>query len=193
MPLPSSDTVHVMRLPNTGREGHSWLLHMLREDILFAKQNVFVQGRHEVSLQRVQEALQEKQRPFIDFRDKEIRQWSCLFSNCVLDLNTALLDMYNRWKPSDETAPLHAIRCTFRGEFLVTDRDIRRLKRRHGRAELMKIKKELERYNDPILGHVVERLWGVLFSGNMHTYYDQRNLQSMWQRAAHRVREYFQN
>ena len=181
------ENVHVVRLPNTGREGHSWLYHMLREDVVFAKQNVFVQGGHEVSLQRVQEALHEKHRRFIDFRDKNIWQSDCLFATCGLDLNTALLQpMYNRWKPSGETASLHGIRCTFRGEFLVTNNDIDRLIRRHGRAELMQIKEDLGRYNDPILGHVLERLWGVLFSGGEQTYYDPQNLKPKFQR----VREY---
>ena len=74
-----------------------------------------------------------------------------------------------------------------RGEFLVTDKDIRRLKQRHGRARLLQIQDELGRYNDPVLGHVLERMWGVLFSGGNTTYYDPRHLRPMWRRAVESV------
>ena len=74
-----------------------------------------------------------------------------------------------------------------RGEFLVTDKDIRRLKQRHGRARLLQIQDELGRYNDPVLGHVLERMWGVLFSGGNITYYDPRHLRPMWRRAVESV------
>ena len=176
--------VDVTRLANTGREGHSWLHHMLRRDVAFARQNVFVQGQHEVTLRRVLEALQEGQRPFIDFQDTRVWQGSCFFPVCSVDLNAALLQpVYDRWKPVTASLPLDAIRCTLRGEFLVTDRDIHRLLQRHGRARLRKIKTDLEEYNNPVLGHALERMWGVLFSGNETVYYDPRNLRPMWRRA----------
>lgn len=181
----SRERVEVIRLPNTGREGHSWLYHMLRRDVSFAHQNVFVQGQHEVTLQRVREALQERQRAFIDFEDRNVFHGSCFFSGGNTDLNTALLQpMYERWKPPGENLPLDAIWCTMRGEFLVTDRDMHRLLQRHGRARLRQIQADLEKANNPALGHVLERMWGVLFSGDGTVYYDPRNLRPVWRRVA---------
>lgn len=180
--------VDVVRLPNTGREGHSWLYHMLREDVAFARQNIFVQGQHEVQLRHLYAVLQENNRPFIDFHDKKILQGYYLAPYCGLRKHSALLRaMYNQWKPPTASLPLHGIRCTMRGEFLVTDKDIRRLKQRHGRTRLLQIQDELGRYNDPVLGHVLERMWGVLFSGGNTTYYDPRHLRPMWRRAVESV------
>tara|TARA_X000000368_G_scaffold418851_1_gene420346 strand:+ start:1171 stop:3108 length:1938 start_codon:yes stop_codon:yes gene_type:complete len=180
--------VDVVRLPNTGREGHSWLYHMLREDVAFARQNIFVQGRHEVQLRQIHATLRENNRPFIDFHDKKILQGYYLAPDCGLTKHSALLRaMYQQWKPPTASLPLHGIRCTMRGEFLVTDNDIHRLKQRHGRARLLQIQHELEHYNDPVLGHVLERMWGVLFSGGNTTYYDPRHLRPMWRRAAESV------
>mmetsp|Transcript_27427 Transcript_27427/g.41527 ORF Transcript_27427/g.41527 Transcript_27427/m.41527 type:complete len:482 (-) Transcript_27427:85-1530(-) len=44
------ETVDITVLPNVGREGHSWLTHMLRDDLKPDRWSIFFQGQIEVNL-----------------------------------------------------------------------------------------------------------------------------------------------
>eukprot|EP00045_Choanoeca_perplexa_P004710 m.39953 g.39953 ORF g.39953 m.39953 type:complete len:710 (-) comp12719_c0_seq1:113-2242(-) len=50
-------TYEVNRLPNVGREGHTWLVYMLTREFAFADVNVFLQGGHESQDQMIVRAV----------------------------------------------------------------------------------------------------------------------------------------
>jgi hypothetical protein len=168
-PVPrDSAVVRVTPLINKGREGQSWLHHLLRTDIVFADQSVFVQGSPEVTLNAVLLRLKSRDNRFIDFGT-----WSpstYVFPECVTshsDIEAELRARYQEWKPRASNISFESIRCTLRGEFSVSRAVIQAFLHRHTRRGIEKLKQETEAGDAPLITYVLERLWGTLFSSDL--------------------------
>jgi len=160
-----SAVVRVTPLANKGREGQSWLHHLLRTDIVFADQSVFVQGSPEVTLAAVRRRLGSRGHRFIDFGTQSPSTYA--FPGCVTShsaIEGELRARYQEWKPPASNASFESIHCTLRGEFSVSRAAIQGFLRRHTRPRLERLKQETEAGNAPAITYVLERLWGVLFS-----------------------------
>mmetsp|Transcript_56481 Transcript_56481/g.82880 ORF Transcript_56481/g.82880 Transcript_56481/m.82880 type:complete len:881 (+) Transcript_56481:448-3090(+) len=166
----NSSVIHVIHLMNKGREGQSQLHHLLRSDITFANQNVFVQGSPEASVHDVLLKLKNGNHAYIDFNTHNNYFYS--FPGCLTSgqphkgFEEKLRASYKIWKMPDSKIPLEKIRCTLRGEFLVLRKDIQDFLVRHGRKRLLQLKAETEKSNAPVVIYVLERLWGTLFSSH---------------------------
>ena len=167
-PVPrDSAVVRVTPLINKGREGQSWLHHLLRTDIVFADQSVFVQGSPEVTLNAVLLRLKSRDNRFIDFGT-----WSpstYVFPGCVTshsEIEGELRARYQEWKPRASNISFESIRCTLRGEFSVSRAVIQGFLHRHTRRGLERLKQETEAGDAPLITFVLERLWGTLFSSD---------------------------
>jgi hypothetical protein len=168
-----------IHLPNTGREGAAWIHHMLRLDIDFAYQNIFVQGEPETTEREVQSFLQAL--PYIpefphfydlckhpSFFDEAVHQqqscWSLMSSKCSETFNVTKVCAFHQTYASTGRTCAQAI-PTLRGEFYTTAQAIRRhvVARRVLFQQLLDI---LNQDNDPDEGHLLERCWGEILSGN---------------------------
>lgn len=166
--------VHVISLPNVGREGATWLHHMLRTDIELAHHNIMLQGKAETKRSQIRSFLKSlSQAPnvlhFMDLsrhpakpRARSRVCWS-LNHFCARDYNfTELCDFCQTYSSTGRSCA-EAI-PTLRGEFYVSALAIRRniLARRPLFENLLDI---LNRENDPSFGHHLERCWGEVLSG----------------------------
>ena len=71
-----------------------------------------------------------------------------------LDANLSCLSVKrNTWK----------VKVTFTGEFLVSETGLRRVLATH-RSALMEIYRGLSKENNPVLWHILERLWTTIFT-----------------------------
>jgi len=158
--------MHTTRLPNVGREGHSWLYHLLRPHATFATHTLFVTGGHEVTLDAVKQRLMSERRgrriDFIHPQFTRCYSWPCCASAIPIGTNKlSLLTAY--FTNVTERPPTPRTRCTLRGEMLVSDDQIYTALRRH-RHVLEHLYEALNHTNDAVEGHVLERLWGSLLS-----------------------------
>jgi len=167
-PVPrDSAVVRVERLANKGREGQSWLHHLLRTDIVFADQSVFVQASPEVTLGAVVLRLKSRDNRFIDFGT--LPPATYVFPGCVTShrkIERELRARYQQWKPRTSNIAFENIRCTLRGEFSVSRDVIQGFLRRHTRGGVERLKQETEAGDAPPITYVLERLWGTLFSSD---------------------------
>lgn len=165
--------IQVLQLPNTGREGASWIHHMLRKDIKFANKNIFLQGNHEVSLTQLQEALYDinSQTETVDFCDFSRHPQRMFFIRgcftddglCARYFDPKPICDFHRVYASTGHDCKHAI-PTVRGEFFVTSIDMLRYVSAHG-DKLETLAEKLNKENNPVLGHYLERCWGEIFGG----------------------------
>jgi hypothetical protein len=171
--------LHVTTLPNVGREGHTWLHHILRKDILFADWNVFVQGRTESHLNATETSLNTVKEPgatidFVDlgqydYLERHIGdEWNCYqysFKNCDYSFKRLgwdakkVCDMHNYFRTSNRSCEDPML--TLRGEFLVRGSLLR-----HGvnRSKLEEAIALASVSVDAPMGHFLERNWIEILS-----------------------------
>jgi len=177
--------VEFKSLINRGREGHTWIHHMLREDITFAKWTLFLQstdmrddGIHQphtpfprivlatIIAYEHSEELQEDDTDFIDLS----RFWGSNtdISNSVIcaprteQIKSAFLQVkpqrwfYDRFKSDRDKSFEEAAReMTLYGEFLVRNDLIHNL----NRTKFEYIQSILGQKASPVWGHYVEKTW----------------------------------
>jgi hypothetical protein len=169
--LPS---VHVVNLPNVGREGATWLHHMLRTDIKHASHNIMVQGKTETKRRQLRNLVYSL--PFVQDvyhfmdlsrhpskRTSTLRVCWTLNNFCAREYNySELCEFCQTYSSTGRSCP--QVVPTLRGEFYVSAEAIRRniLTRRSLFENLLDI---LNRNNDPPFGHHLERCWGEILSG----------------------------
>lgn len=198
-PIIRKDNIHVVTLPNTGREGSSWLHHMMRQDIVFSHCNIFLQGNHEAILQAVQDALveirlQEEQVDFVDFSRHPSRGpfvGGCFTDDglCARYMNAKELCHFHQEYSSTENSCQDAI-PTVRGEFYVSSKTMLRYVHDY-RTKLTSLQKQLNTENNPILGHYLERNWGEMFGGYGRVLLLDRNVHAWPQQIFASFRRFF--
>jgi hypothetical protein len=184
--------IHVVRLPNRGREGHTWLYHLLTT-VHFARENLFLQGGVEVSLVRVQARLQlsPRSRDRIDFFECG---WLRLFEyrrcydrmplcyNAAMDMQISTQWMHKIFEDvhvNSSEVTFSTMRCSLRGEMLVTGVDIQRMLSRIGRDKLQSYLRETVEgevtgtegaFDAPDMTYALERMWATIFSNEFKQY-----------------------
>ena len=169
--------VHNIPMDNNGREGHSWLHHMLYKSFDFRDVNVFLQGRpHIHNKQDVLRATEDIVKAVDSFKVEDF-----------LDTPKESLDKHFKSKapflcpmyglsPANHAKPycmwfekLTGTRndclkkgCYLFGEFLVTEVLIRRTLSMH-RDWMEEMYTVLGKENNPIEGQFLERLWTIIF------------------------------
>lgn len=188
-PTFNNTNIHITNLPNTGREGASWIHHMLHNKENFAHGMLFLQGGTETSLEAVIDTLQQIQQEEqatgdqVDFVDlcRHAKSGQAMSSRCpwpntlchygVFNVEK-LCDFHAKFATTERTYCSAAI-TTLRGEFYVTANAISRyLNDSQRQKNLEDLLVELDKENDPVLGHYLERNWGEMFAGK-HLYLDR--------------------
>jgi hypothetical protein len=163
--LPCMQHLEVNVLPNTGREGATFLHHMLRRDITFSKWNIFLQGGFEakgVDLERGLNATRsETGFDFIDLskfrKGRNFRCYHWPFCPQHYFSVETLCDYHDRYKSSNSTC--EEAHGSLRGEFIVTEDAIQRVFSSETRNKLTELLGILNKENSPKIGHFLERMW----------------------------------
>ena len=153
-------SVVVTHLPNVGREGHSWLTHMLRGDHARTC-NVFLQGHPEVNMKRVASWVLRKQ---VAEAAKDhfhaFHRSSCTPTEYFdlpqfhVELNTLVQAI---------GVDKSRVCASYKGEFAAGGFRLARFLRTWKHLILETLMPALEHENDPMMGHALERCWRVLF------------------------------
>ena len=168
-----SANVNVIALPNVGREGHSWLHHILRTKKSFSGRSIFVQGKPEVLLTDVISAASSNKKSIMFHESNpSISKWPCIPDG--IEPNpppgfTRRSYLEALYANITGQAPTPSSWCSFRGEFMVTNQLMYNIKRAH-KDFLEHLYGLLSKNNDPNEGHMLERLWKTLFE------FDTRNV-----------------
>lgn len=178
----SDERIEVVKLPNVGREAQSWLHHLLRTDITFSSQNLFLQGGAEVPLADVVHRLKSTRNTTrIDFLWPRSPRFSYYqqMPGCVESLEISpnsrgttqrFRALFEAFRPNSTNVQFENLRCTLRGEFMVTRHDIESCLLRIGRSQLHNLKSETETMDRPAIIYMLERLYGTLFSNSENSY-----------------------
>jgi hypothetical protein len=173
VPSLKCEAVHIYGLPNVGREGHTWLTHMLRNEREEATMVVFLQGGTEVQTSAVTKAIQmltkNPQYDFVDLSQYRFR-WFAV-KNCLIWKGCELVNLtrsefcqiVDRYKRLPSTNSCGAALTTLRGEFVVRSDLITAAKTT---TKLSELRDALSHENNPVLGHVLERTWVPILGAN---------------------------
>lgn len=160
---PIPETWHVEQFPNVGREGHTYISHMLSKPL--GDINIFLQSDLDEDgetgdcdmMQRIEQSicmLEDPATAFVSLSHTKDSRLSELWPfNDHPDLKK--LTKTIGWE-GDAT-------ITFRGQFCVTRHGIEALTDRYFEF-LCSLKACLEMSNNPIEGHCLERYWGIIFA-----------------------------
>ena len=167
-------------LPNVGREGHTWLYHMLMKQSSFSDINIFVQGEKEVKIAQMMGVIRRmrslKKSKSYDSKYSQanafVKHYTYFNAKTCCRLNFDFLG-WTKAKVSNKTCDYYygitgtrqgclAFICTFRGEFMVTDVLLRR-KLATYRKLMMTWFDDLSSANNPTEGHLIERFWTLFF------------------------------
>jgi hypothetical protein len=186
--------VRYQQLPNVGREGHSWLIHMLRSDIEFADWNLFLQGQIEASLEKIEKARVAVKDGF-DFLDLSqyflngerppefmINCYRHIYNHCNWRIKKTDRDQRSwfRYVPPichfhnkyrfNKTQACESVHSSLRGEFLASgDLLKKQQEHRHDLEELIQV---LGVSNAPEVGYMLERAWPSVLGANDFTMLD---------------------
>lgn len=163
--LPCMQHLEATVLPNRGREGATWLHHMLRRDILFSRWNIFLQGQFEAKgfdLERGLHATRgDANFEFIDlskFRHrKKFRCYHWPFCPEKYFAEWEFCKYHARYKSSNTAC--EEAQGSLRGEFIVTGDAIQRVFSSGMRNKMMELLGVLNRAKSPKMGHFLERMW----------------------------------
>jgi hypothetical protein len=169
-------------LRNVGREGHSWLHHILRTDIDHGDFNIFLQGKVESNLEAIVTArLAMSQLPhyppydFVDFTQLRGGKKNSHYINQHIyrvggnGKDLGICAFHERFK-SDPNEKCEDVRVSWRGEFIVTGD----LLRQANRTKLENLKAELSLQNGPREGFYLERIWPSVLGATALPYVNLR-------------------
>jgi hypothetical protein len=149
---------------NVGREGHSWLKYIQGGD--FGSMNVFVQGLPEVKMDEVARVVNESLReclPGLNCGLKLFQPWGIICNPnddyLVMDFLRPQFDVIVSRMGIDVSTMCHH----FRGQFAVSSVALQDLRSKWSGLISDVFIPELETENDPPMGHVLERMWVMLF------------------------------
>ena len=165
--LKNVDEMFQYTLPNVGREGHSWMDFILSKQSLFGDVNLFIQANPHFKKQ-----LAKKMKDFENEVARGKQYMPLLSGGCktlensvdpkvyphYLDANLSCL-----WVKRFIKTNTCKVKLTFTGEFLVSETGLRRVLGTH-RSVLMEMYRGLSKENNPVLGHMLERLWTTIFT-----------------------------
>ena len=169
--------VTVIELNNVGREGHSWLYHLLYKSLNFRDINIFLQGkphyhRHR-DVMRIISDMSDNLKSFtyedyVNIRKSDLSEHfqsngpvHCVFSGLNFNNHSNYFcQIYAELTGTKENCS--AAVGNFGGEFIVTEALLRRILASH-RVWIESLFFLLSRGQDPIEGHYMERLWTTLF------------------------------
>ena len=165
--LENVDAMFQYNLPNVGREGHTWIDFILSKQSLFSDVNLFIQANpHQ------KDQLAKKMN---DFQNEVARgvQYLPLFSyGCQRLENSVSPKVYPHyldanlscfWVKRFIKTNTCKVKTSFTGEFLVSETGLRRVLGIY-RSVLMEMYRGLSEENNPVLGHILERLWTTIFT-----------------------------
>lgn len=171
VPVTTTSKMTVTSLPNVGREGHSWLYHILHTKKKRSGRSIFVQGKHEVFLDDVASAVSVpgQSRMFHDLTWRPF--WPCGVDEMYAVQGVGQLPHGHTYesyldvlyKNITGNSPTSKTQCSFRGEFIVTNQLIDKVKMEHKNV-LNNLFRLLTKSNNPVEGHMLERLWKTLFA-----------------------------
>jgi len=161
--VPIPETWHVEQLPNVGREGHTYVSHILSKPL--GDINVFLQSDLDEDGETGQCDMKQR-------IEQSVRMLEDLATSIVCLSHTKDSKLSELW-PFNDNSHLQQLTkqigwegdatITFRGQFAVTRRGIEALKSRYIDF-LGDLKARLETGNNPIEGHCLERYWGIMFA-----------------------------
>lgn len=172
------DTVEVTELLNVGREGHSFLTHLLREDLHSERWTVFLQGQIEKTLQQVMLSLLAAQQheaandgtDFINLyrvtppnkgvflsQPKTVHSEFCTPMNIhKFNLIEAhRMERYQSHRGSHKYLDFIGKQIFLRGEFVAKNTLFGNL----DQDKIRDIRQRLETERNPLEGHYLERFW----------------------------------
>jgi hypothetical protein len=163
--MPCMQHLEVTVLPNRGREGATWLHHMLRRDVVFSGWNIFLQGGFEVKgvdLERGLDATRsETGFDFIDLsKFRKGRNFHCYhWPFCPQEYFSVeeFCNYHDRYKSSNSTC--EEARGSLRGEFIVAGDAVHRVFSSEPRNKLAELLAILNKEKSPRIGHFLERMW----------------------------------
>jgi hypothetical protein len=158
-----SSTIH---LENVGREGHTYLHHIIANYDHFDDDEhiVFLQGHpfdHSpdlfLQLKNIQARVKNSQKIDFEYLSKEKAKFTldrCPFTGTRLPMRKIYQDLFGKTSDAEFEFGLGA-------QFVVSGKTIRR----HEKAFYEKMRDLLSYDSNPIEGHVVERFWQLVFAG----------------------------
>jgi hypothetical protein len=163
--LPCMQHLEVSVLPNAGREGATWVHHMLRRDVVFSRWNIFLQGGFEAKGADLERGLNatrsETGFDFIDLsKFRKGKKFHCYhWPFCPHDYFSVetLCYYHDRYKSSNSTC--EEAHGSLRGEFIVAGDAIQRVFSSGLRNKFMELLAILNKKNRPKIGHFLERMW----------------------------------
>lgn len=190
--------IRVVKLPNRGREGHSWLYHLLTTTD-FARENLFLQGSVQVPLATVQARLRQspRSRDRVDFY---VRRWWWGAGDFIDEMprcydglakapiaGVALRTLFEEVRVKTSNVTFETMRCSIWGEMLVTGVDIKNTLARIPKETLVSMmdasvngkatgawgswKNGVNTHLDaPDMTYALERLWATIFSNEFKRY-----------------------
>lgn len=185
--------IRIIALPNHGREGHTWLYHLLTTPA-FARENLFLQGGVEAPIATVLKRLQQNpmSRKRVHFND--CGEWfGYLRYGCYDDMPKCydslrpmpiaaqwMHTIFEEVHVNSSKVTFDTIRCSIRGEMLVTGVDIDNMLARIGRTRLRSYM-NVTFYGEssglfgkasdaPDITYALERLWSTIFSNDFKQY-----------------------
>ncbi|GMI62386.1 hypothetical protein ScalyP_jg6311 [Parmales sp. scaly parma] len=178
----STSTRMYLTLPNVGREGHTWLHHMLRTDLIFSEYTLFLQGSPEVWLFQAFSALPSSspsssssppstnffrhQRP--DSESHEVYEWMTQIDatgRCETKTicERRLREFWQRYKHPTKSDDFESTLWSLKGEMLLSSLHIVDFLASHGRPALTDLLDKLAATNNSFEGHLLERTWESMF------------------------------
>ena len=152
-------------LPNVGREGHTWLDFILSKQSLFGDLNLFIQAKPHVALQKIMEKIQDSINKKLDMSAFLVGVCTKLENSVGKQVFPHKLDAKKScdWVKKFIKTTTCRVQTCFLGEFLVTGPRIRRTLAKY-RTPLMEMHQTLSKENNPVVGHILERLWLTIFT-----------------------------
>jgi hypothetical protein len=161
-------------LPNVGREGHSWVTHLIRDDVDWAEYTIFLQAGVECPLEMILRARMDLERHnqgtgnfynFVDLYQYKARQIHCfqsIYHPCMPFPKSEVCGFHEEFKQNNSTCETATV--SLRGEFILR----RDLQQRVNKTKLAILQTELAKSKDPRAGHFLERDWiSVLGARNL--------------------------
>lgn len=173
--------IYQRSLPNVGQEGHTWIYHMLRDDIQHANWTAYLQGNPEHGmpediqdvLDRAKTRTQSTYFDFVDLYQYAMRRqvhdpdipklWKLRYSKRD-HLNfgwnsTKSCELHERFKRTNYSCS-QIPRFTFRGQFMVSGDIVQSVTDQKNRSALEMIRAELESGAESTnFGYWLERYW----------------------------------
>jgi Protein of unknown function (DUF3431) len=176
---------HSLRLPNVGREGHTYLYHIINNYENLADVTIFLPGSCQDSPAHVNK--KEKTRELVDlvmktndtvllgptmsqpireaFYDFQLDEWEGTNADNSRSQSTGLKPCperpFGRWYDANFPPGTGDVRVVcFAGIFAVSRGDIRR----HPKSFYEKLIKYVDDHPNPEAGHFLERAWGAVFA-----------------------------